>query len=189
VGSHPRRRGHPATVRSWYAKAGRTTGPTALAQSYRLLRAILSVAVADEAIGFNPCRLRGAGTPKATRPSRALTAAEALQLAEQLGRDRRTERYRALVLVLAFGGLRFGEATALRRSDVLPGGRLRVERSVRRVGGRWVVGEPKTANDSFPERRQRRIRSHAAGLQLTVDLTASRQLRCSSSGAAPSRPR
>ncbi len=134
----------PAAVRSWHARAGRTTGPTALAQSYRLLRAILSVAVTDEAIASNPCRLRGAGTPKATRPSRALTAPEALQLAEQLGRDRRTARYRALLLVLAFGGLRFGEATALRRSDVLSGGRLRVERSVRRVGGRWVVGEPKT---------------------------------------------
>jgi integrase len=134
----------PAAVRSWHARAGRTTGPTALAQSYRLLRAILNVAVADEAITSNPCRLRGAGTPKATRPSRALTAAEALRLAEQLGKDRRTERYRALVLVLAFGGLRFGEATALRRSDVLENGRLRVERSVRRVGGRWVLGEPKT---------------------------------------------
>jgi integrase len=134
----------PAAVRSWHAKAGRTTGPTALAQAYRLLRALLNVAVADEAIASNPCRLRGAGTPKASRPSRALTAAEALQLAEQLGKDRRTERYRALLLVLAFGGLRFGAATALRRSDVLPGGRLRVERSVRRVGGRWVIGEPKT---------------------------------------------
>jgi hypothetical protein len=38
------------------------------------------------------------------------------------GRDRRTERYRALVLVLALGGLRFGGATAMRRSDVLAGG-------------------------------------------------------------------
>jgi integrase len=134
----------PTAVRSWHVQAGRTTGPTALAQSYRFLRAILNVAVADEVIPSNPCRLRGAGTPKATRPSRALTAVEALQLAGQLGRDRRTERYRALVLVLAFGGLRFGEATALRRSDVLAGGRLRIERSVRRIGGRWVVGEPKT---------------------------------------------
>ncbi len=134
----------PTAVRSWHVQAGQTTGPTALAQSYRLLRAILNVAVADEVIPSNPCRLRGAGTPKATRPSRALTAVEALQLADQLGRDRRTERYRALVLVLAFGGLRFGEATALRRSDVLAGGRLRIERSVRRIGGRWIVGEPKT---------------------------------------------
>jgi integrase len=134
----------PAAVRSWHAKAGRSAGPTALAQSYRLLRAILNVAVADEVVSSNPCRLRGAGTPKASRPSRALTAAEALQLAEQLQKNRRTDRYAALVLVLAFGGLRFGEATALRRSDVLPGGRLRVERSVRRVGGKWVIGEPKT---------------------------------------------
>jgi integrase len=134
----------PAAVRSWHAKARRMTGPTAVAQSYRLLRALLNVAVADEAIASNPCRLRGAGTPKASRPSRALTAAEALQLADQLGRDRRSERYRALLLVLAFGGLRFGETTALRRSDVLPGGRLRIERSVRRVEGRWIVGEPKT---------------------------------------------
>jgi hypothetical protein len=68
----------------------------ALAQSYGLLRAVLNVAVADEVIPLNPCRFRGAGTPKATRPSRALTAVEALQLAEQLERDRRTGRYRAL---------------------------------------------------------------------------------------------
>jgi hypothetical protein len=78
----------PAAVRSWHVKAGRTTGPTAVAQFYRLLRAILNVAVADEAIASNRCRLRGAGTPRPSRRSRALTATEALQLAEQLGRDR-----------------------------------------------------------------------------------------------------
>jgi integrase len=65
-------------------------------------------------------------------------------LADHLGADRRTERYRTLVLVLAFGGLRFGEATALRRSDVVDGAKLRVERSVRYVAGRWLVGDPKT---------------------------------------------
>src|SRR3954469_13279943 len=109
MGEHPVDKVAPAAIRSWHAKAGRTTRPTALAQSYRLLRAILNVSVADEAIASNPCRPRGAGTPKASRPSRALTAVEALELAEQLGRDRRTERYRALVLVLTFGDLRFGE--------------------------------------------------------------------------------
>jgi integrase len=134
----------PAKVRTWHTAASKGTGPTALAQSYRLLRSILAVAVADEVIAANPCRLRNASTPKATRPSRALTAAEAQSLADHLGQDRRTERYRALVLVLAFGGLRFGEATALRRSDVLDGGKLRLERSVRYVGGRWLIGDPKT---------------------------------------------
>ena len=51
--------------------------------------------------------------------------------------------------------LRFGEATALRRRDVTDGGgrpdsvgsraaRIAVERSVRYVDGRWLVGDPKT---------------------------------------------
>jgi len=52
-------------------------------------------------------------------------------------------RYRALVLTLAFGGLRFGEATALRRRDV-SAVTVTVTRSVRRVGGAWLVGPPKT---------------------------------------------
>ncbi|MCO7218288.1 site-specific integrase [Klenkia sp. PcliD-1-E] len=135
----------PAMVRSWHTTAAATTGPAVLAQSYRLLRAVLGVAVADDAIPANPCKLRGASTPKAARPSRALTAAEATAVADHLGRSTRTDRYSALVLVLTFAGLRFGEAAALRRSDVLDGGeRLRIERAVRYYDGRWVVGEPKT---------------------------------------------
>ena len=135
----------PAKVRAWHTAAAKNTGPTALAQSYRLLRSILGVAVADEVIAANPCKLRNANTPKAARPSRSLTLAEVQALADHLGNDRRTARYRALVLVLALDGLRFGEATALRRSDVLADGqRLRVERSVRFFKGQWQVGEPKT---------------------------------------------
>lgn len=134
----------PAAVRSWHSKASKTAGPTALAQAYRLLRSLLNVAVHDDVIASNPCRLRSAGTPKAARPSRSLTVAEVQQLADVLRADDRTARYAVLVLVLALGGLRFGEATALRRSDVLSGGRLRVERSVRYIDGRWLVGDPKT---------------------------------------------
>jgi integrase len=129
-----------AKVRAWHTSAAKTPGPTALAQSYRLLRAILSVAVTDEVIATNPCKLRTAGTPKPARPSRSLTVAEVRALASAV-----PKRYRALVLVLSLGGLRFGEATALRRADVLDGGaRLEVERSVRYLNGRWLVGEPKT---------------------------------------------
>lgn len=135
----------PAKVREWHTTAKTYTGPTALAQSYRLLHGVLEAAVADEVIPANPCKLRNAGTPRTARPSRALTAVEARALADHLAQDSRTQRYRALVLVLAFGGLRFGEATALRRCDVLQdGGRLRIERSVRLIDGSWVVGEPKT---------------------------------------------
>jgi integrase len=130
----------PQAVRHWYEQAAKTSKPTALAQAYRLLRSVLSVAVADDVIPANPCRLRSAGTPKPARQSRALTAAEVQALAETL-----PTRYRALALVLAFGGLRFGEATALRRHDVSPDGTsVTVERSVRYFGHRWVVGPPKT---------------------------------------------
>lgn len=129
-----------AKVRAWHTSAAKSTGPTALAQSYRLLRSVLGVAVNDEVIASNPCRVRSAGTPKASRPSRSLTVAEVQELAKKV-----PARYRTLILVLAFGGLRFGEATALRRSDVRDkGARVNVERSVRYLNKRWVVGEPKT---------------------------------------------
>jgi len=109
-------------------------------QSYRLLRALLNVAVADEVLATNPCRLRAAGIAKSARPSRSLTVPEVQALAGKV-----PARYRALVLTLAFGGLRFGEATALRRRDVSADGvTVTVTRSVRRVGGAWLVGPPKT---------------------------------------------
>lgn len=127
-------------VRAWHATATRTTGPTALAQSYRLLRAILNVAVQDEVVATNPCRLRSAGTPKPARASRSLSSQEVLALSMAV-----PDKYTALILVLAFGGLRFGEATALRRTDVSANGNsVRVERSVRYISGAWHVGPPKS---------------------------------------------
>jgi len=130
----------PQQVRQWHEAAARTARPTALVQSYRLLRALLNVAVADQVLATNPCRLRAAGIAKSARPSRSLTVPEVQALAGKV-----PSRYRALVLTLAFGGLRFGEATALRRRDVSADGvTVTVTRSVRRVGGAWLVGPPKT---------------------------------------------
>lgn len=53
-----------------------------------------------------------------------------------------SERDRTLVLLLAWTGLRFGEAIALRRADVLlPRPRLSVSRSVSEVAGtRYIKG-------------------------------------------------
>jgi integrase len=126
----------PAQVRTWHATAAQKKGPTVVAQAYRLLRSPFNVAVADEVIPSNPCRLRGAGTPKPARAPRALTVEEVLALADAI-----PDRFSALVLLLAFGGLRFGEATALRRCDVARDHtEVRIERSVR--SGR--LGPPKT---------------------------------------------
>ncbi len=103
----------PQQVRLWHEAAAHTARPTALVQSYRLLRALLNVAVADEVLATNPCRLRAAGIASSARPSRSLTVAEVQSLAGKI-----PARYRALILTLAFEGLRFGEATGLRRQDV-----------------------------------------------------------------------
>ena len=44
----------PAKVRAWHTAAAKTTGPTALAQAYRLLRSLLGVAVDEEGIAASP---------------------------------------------------------------------------------------------------------------------------------------
>jgi integrase len=127
-------------IRAWHTEASKTAPPTALAIAYRLLRSILNVAVGDGAISANPCRIRAAASPKPATSARTMTAAEVRAVAEAM-----PPRYRALVLVLGFGGLRFGEATALRRRDVSDdGASIRITRSVRYIDKEWVVGPPKT---------------------------------------------
>jgi len=126
----------PRAVSAWYDATAPTAGPAALAQAFRLLRAVLEQAVRDESLPSNPCRaVRGGGTAKPARPTRSLTLDEVYAVAGAV-----PERYRVLVLVQALGALRFGEATALRRRDVT-GLVVRVERS-QRAG---VVTSPKTA--------------------------------------------
>jgi integrase len=89
-------------------------------------------------VGAERCVLRR--LPRATGVwKRFLTAAEVAALAEASGRDR------VLVYVLAYCGLRFGEAAGPQVGDVdLPRRRLRVERSVSDVDGHLVVTTPKT---------------------------------------------
>jgi integrase len=103
----------PDGVRDWRARLlSDGVSESATAKAYRLLRAVLAIATDDRAIARNPCRIRGAGDENpAERP--VLTIRQVYQLA-----DRVTPRYRALVLVLTFASLRWGEAIALRRHDL-----------------------------------------------------------------------
>jgi integrase len=110
------------------------------AKSYRLLRAILATAVADGLIQTNPCRVRGAGTERtAERP--IVGPDLVLKLAGEIG-----PRFRALVLLAGFGGLRLGELLALRRRHIdLDAGTVTVdEQIVSLEGGRRLVTDPKS---------------------------------------------
>jgi len=105
----------PGQIRAWHAQLlADGVSATTAAKAYRLLRAVLNTAVDDELIRRNPCRIKGAGSePTPERP--AATVAQVLDLAERV-----PGRYRALILLAAFTGLRYGELAALRRRHLGP---------------------------------------------------------------------
>lgn len=116
-------------------KAG---GPT-VEVCHRLLRRALEDAVADGIIERNPAAKLALPRSR-PREARFLTAGEIQAIADEV-----PERYRALVLLLGYGGLRIGEAAALtvRRLD-LPRRRVEVVEAFAEVEGRMVLGETKT---------------------------------------------
>lgn len=104
----------PATVRQWHAAALRGSGGrVSIAQTYRLLRMVLNVAVADGAIPRNPCQIKGAGTVM-SKERRVATPAQLVALVDAIS----PPKYRAAILIGGWVGLRRGEIVALRREDV-----------------------------------------------------------------------
>ena len=131
-----------AHVRRWRGELlDSGASPATVAKAYRLMKAIMSTAVDDGIVQRNPCRVRGAGQDRSPeRP--VLSVGEVVALVEVM-----PERYRALVLLAAFGSLRWGELAALRRCDVdVEHGTIRVERSLTELaGGGRLFGPPKSA--------------------------------------------
>ncbi len=117
LGRVPLDRITPAEVRRWHAgRIAAGLGPATVAKAYRLLKTILNTAVADEVLPRNPCLLRGAGserTPERVPP----TLLEAHALADAI-----QPRWRMLVLLATWSGLRWGELVALRRTSSVANG-------------------------------------------------------------------
>lgn len=94
----------------------------------------------DELIVKNPCVLKGAGVERPTeRPIATLAQVDALAEAVE-------PRWRAMVLLATFAGLRFGELAGLARRHVdLLHGTVKVAQQVQEhADGRRVVVPPKT---------------------------------------------
>ncbi len=127
----------PATVREWFA-AMDPAKPTQRRHAYALLSGICRTAVEDEVLAANPCTVKRATVVKRSTTTRLPTADEVEALAGAM-----PEHLRAMVVLAAYCGLRFGELTELRRGDVRDG-RLHVDRAVVRVGGGFLVGPPKS---------------------------------------------
>ncbi len=151
------------TVRTWQAEA-RNAHPTSTqpAKAYRLLRVIFNVAVDDEKIPANPCRVKGAGIEDAPErpvasPQQVLAIADAIE-----------PQYRALVILGAWCSLRFGELAGLRhaRVDVLHRKIEVVEQLVELGGGKTLFKSPKSGSGGtvdIPEEMVPVIEDHLAG--------------------------
>jgi integrase len=140
LGGMPLGRITPTMVREWHQGLAKTTGPTMRSHAYGLLRTIMGTAVTEDSISANPCRIRGAGSTRRKSKTVPATVPEIVTIAEAM-----PPRYRAMVLLSAWCGLRFGEATELRRSDIdLDAEKVYVERAVVRAEGKFIVGPPKS---------------------------------------------
>jgi integrase len=113
-------------------------GPSGVRQSVFVMSAALDHAVRSGRIRTNPAH--GLGLPRPQRRDYVfLTHRQVLDLAVAAG------PWRLLVLVLGYTGLRWGEATALRVCDIdFDRRRIDIRRAFSDVGGRVVLGTPKS---------------------------------------------
>jgi integrase len=130
----------PITVTEWVA-AMRTEGLSAsrIRQAYRVLSQIMASAVDNDLIPQTPCR--GVRLPRMpqTEPH-IVTPLEASRIVRSAERP-----HDLLIALLAFAGLRVGEAFALRRSDVdIVGGFLLVDENLAEANGTLVFDTPKS---------------------------------------------
>lgn len=101
------------TVRAWYSMLG-TDHPRRNSHAYGLLHAICATAVGDGLIVSNPCTITGVMNPPRQRDPVIMSVAEIAALADAIKPD----RLKALVLLSAWCGVRWGEVSELRRKDV-----------------------------------------------------------------------
>jgi integrase len=113
--------------------------PATVVKAYQLLGRTMTAAVNADMVPRSPCR--AVRLPKVEREEmRFLNPAEVATLADVID-----TRYRALVLVAAYGGLRMGELAGLRRRRVdLLRGTVDVAEIVVEVRGELYMGQPKT---------------------------------------------
>ena len=139
-GRTPLGRIHPVHVREWVAALDAIgLSPSRIRQAHQLLSAILKSAVESGLIARTPCV--GVSLPRPRRREmQFLSAPEVADLAEAV-----RPPYGTLVYLLAFGGLRWGEAAALRRGRChVTRSRIEVVESLAEVEGKMHFGETKT---------------------------------------------
>ncbi len=158
----------PIAVAEWIGSM-RTGGLSAsrIRQAYRVLSQLMASAVDNELIAATPCRgIRLPRMPQ-TEPH-ILTPLEASRLVRATAAP-----HDLLVGLLAFAGLRIGEAFALRRGDFdLSGGLVVVDENLSEAGGVLTFDTPKSHQKrvlTLPPSLVQRARKHLATLPDSSD--------------------
>lgn len=140
LGRHDLGRLAPSSVRGWYMTL-RSEHEVTADDAYRLLRAILNTAVADEVIPVSPCKVKSAGQVRSRE--RPVASVSELQAAVAAAPN----RYQLALLLPSWCQLRRGEVLGLQRRDVdLLHATIHVERAWSAPMGKPpTLGPPKTA--------------------------------------------
>ena len=102
----------PVTIRTWYAGLDPTKQKTR-ANAYGLLKSICKTAVADELLAADPCTIERATVVENNHEAVIPTPDQLAIIADKI-----EAKFKALVLISAWCGLRFGEVTELRGKDI-----------------------------------------------------------------------
>ena len=135
--------------------------PTTVSSTLSTIRAVFASAVEAGLIVTSPCL--GVSIPRMTAPERVnLTPEDLHRLADEV-----PARFRALILLGGYLGLRWGECVGLRISDIdLVRGTLSVTREISEVGGVLAVESPTTGSGvrtlELPPLLVEELRAHVA---------------------------
>lgn len=151
----------PSEVQGWVAELAQQRSASVVLRALGVLAGILDMAVGDRRISRNPARdLRN--LPRKQRKSRRVYLTH-----DQVHRLAAASAYPELVLTLAYTGLRWGEATALRLRHVnAVRRRLNIEENAVQVDSRIHVGTPKSwerRSVPYPPLLSARLAACAAG--------------------------
>lgn len=130
----------PQRIQSWVTSMSRDgAAPATVSKAHELVRRVMRDAVTAGYVPANPCTDTRLPRPRDPEPV-YLTPTELSWLAAAIG-----ARYRALMLVAGYGGLRIGEACALRLNDVdFDSNTVNVRQTLSDVGGHVTIGATKT---------------------------------------------
>lgn len=120
-------------------------------QGRLVLQGVFDLAVEQKRIAANPVRSRLVRQAQPKIPTKRLRREDVPTLAEvEAIIEAAPDRWKSLLVILAYGGLRFGEAAGLRKDDVVVGG-VYVDRAVKQNSLGIYMGSVKDHESRFVE--------------------------------------